>query len=194
MPDFVVKVASVLFDAGLGDPRSGVYREVEIFDLNNGKNTVQTRAWLFPGEFAVCWNGLVYRVRSAGAAANLEKDVQTILSARPWGGRMPFPFRSEPDRADAAFWSDLQANQTIVPASIALLLRLDRVDLAEKLWNAPEVPDVFGKAVGSHENEEGLWLATAATAWFATAYGRLVGAFGAGDDQEAADVAESILD
>jgi len=74
------------------------------------------------------------------------------------------------------------------------LLRLDRVDLAEKLWNAPEVPDVFGKAVGSHENEEGLWLATAATAWFATAYGRLVGAFGAGDDQEAADVAESILD
>src|SRR5579859_35119 len=72
-PDFLVKIARVLFDAGLGDPRGGVYREVEIFDLNNGKATVQTHAWLFLGDFAVCWNGLVYRVRRKGPVAELEK-------------------------------------------------------------------------------------------------------------------------
>ena len=54
VPDFVVKVAGVLFDAGLADPRGGDYREIEIVDLNNGKKTVQTHGWLFPGEFAVC--------------------------------------------------------------------------------------------------------------------------------------------
>lgn len=187
VPDFVVRVAGVLFDAGLADPGGGDYREVEIFDLKNGKKTVQTHAWVFPGEFAVCWNGLVYRVRSKGPVAGLDKDVQTILSAEPRSGRFPvfFRVRSQSDHSNAAFWYDLQTNQTIVPASIALLLRLGRADLAERLWNAPEAPN--------DENEEGLWLATSATAWFAAAYGRLVGAFGAGDDQEAVDVAESLL-
>jgi hypothetical protein len=195
-PDFLVKVAGTLFDAGLADPRGGDYREVEIFALNNGKKTVQTHAWVFPGEFAVCWNGLVYRVRGKSAAADLEKDVQAILSAQPFSGRLPSPFRvrSESDHSNAAFWTDLQTNQTIVPASIALLLRLGRADLAEKLWNAPEVPNISGEPVGMHENEEGLWLATSATAWFATTHWRVVGAFGAGDDQEAVDVAESILE
>jgi hypothetical protein len=196
LPDFIVKVAGVLFDAGLADPRGGVYRQVEILDRVNGKTTVQTHAWLFPGDFAVCWNGLVYRVRSAGAGADLDRDVQTILSARPWSGRMPFIFevRGESDRADAAFWSEMQTKQTIVPASIALLLRLGRLDLAEKFWEAPETPAISGQPAGTHENEQGLWLATAATAWFATAYGRLVEAFGVGQDQEAADVAGSILE
>ena len=105
----------------------------------------------------------------------------------------PFRVRSESDHSNAAFWYDLQTNQTIVPASIALLLRLGRADLAERLWNAPEAPNISGQPVGLHENEEGLWLATSATAWFAAAYWRVVGAFGAGDDQEAVDVAESIL-
>jgi len=87
----------VLFDAGLADPRGGDYREVEIFDhswftgplvagsrhLDNGTKTVRTHAWLFPGEFAVCWDGLVYRVRRKGTVVDLEKDVQTILSAQP---------------------------------------------------------------------------------------------------------------
>jgi len=191
-----VKVSAQLFAAGLADPRGGVYRKVEIFNLHNDQDTVQTHAWLFPGETAVCWNGLVYRVKSAGAVADLETDVQTVLSAKPWSGRMPTIFRAgdDPDPAPAAFWSDMQSNQTIVPTSISLLLRLERADLAEKLWAAPEVPTIAGNKVGPHETEEGLWLATAATAWFATAYWRLVFAFGAGNDLEAADVGESILE
>lgn len=175
MPDYVVKVSAQLFAAGLANPRGGVYRNVEIFNLRNGQNTVQTHAWVFPGEFAVCWNGLVYRVKSVGAAADLEADMRTILSSRPWSGRMPAIFlaRDDPNHSDAAFWSDMQTNQTIVPASIALLLRLGRVDLAEKLWAAPEVPTFASNQVGPHETEEGLWLATAATAWFATHMGVL---------------------
>jgi hypothetical protein len=185
-----------LFAAGLAHPRGGAYRNVEIFNLHDGQNTVHTRAWLFPGDFAVCWNGLVYRVETAGSVADLAADVQTILTAKPWSGRMPAIFRArdDSDHTAAAFWSGMQAAQTIVPASVALLLRLGRADLAKKLWAAPEVPTIAGNQVGPHETEEGLWLATAATAWFATAYWRLVFAFGAGDDLEAADVGESILE
>jgi hypothetical protein len=169
-----------------------VYREVEILIRHNGKDTVKTHAWVFPGEYAVCWNGLVYRVRTAGAPADIKQDVSTILASRPWSGRMPFPFRRGPEAAEAAFWSDMQVNQTIMPMSISLLLRLGRTDLAAQLWNAPEVPDIFDNA-RQHEAEEGLWLATAASAWFGTAYMRLVNAFASENHLEAADVAESIL-
>ena len=148
VPDYVVKVAAVLFSAGLADPRSGVYRKAEIFNLHNGNATVQTHAWAFPGGYAVCWNGLIYRIRTAGAPADLEKDVRTIVGAQPWSGRMPF---SREDPAEASFWSDMQVNQTIMPASIALLLRLGRTDLAAQLWQAPKVADDFGN-VRKHDN------------------------------------------
>lgn len=194
IPDFVVKVTAELFQAGLADPRGGVYRNVEIF--GSGKNTIQTHAWVFPGEFAVCWNGLVYRVKSVGAPANLEQDVQTILSAKPWSARsrFPFPAPGDSDYSNAPFWSDPRLSGTVAPAPIALLFRLGRADLAEKLWVAPEAPTIAGRALGAYENEEGLWRVTAFTAWFATAYWRLVGAFGGGNDREAADVGESILE
>ncbi len=182
IPDYVVKVARLLFDAGLADPRGGEYREVEIFNRHNEKNTMQTHAWVFPGDFAVSWDGLVYRVKASGARANLDQDIRAIVAANPWGGRMPIVFRRDPEPATAVFWSDLRRNQTLVPASIALLARLGRTDLAAQLWQS-----------GPHEDEEGLWLAAAATAWFATAYSRLVGMFGTANDDEAADIAESIL-
>jgi hypothetical protein len=195
LPDYVVKVTAQLFSAGLADPRGGAYRKVEIFGRQNGEQTVETHAWLFPGDLAVCWNGLVYRAKTAGDQADLGHDIDVILTARPWAGRRPSVFRARDDspHADASFWSAMETNSTIVPASIALLLRLGRADLAEKLWAAPEEPSFARKPVGPHENEEGLWLATAATAWFATAYWRVVGAFQAADDLEAADVGESIL-
>jgi hypothetical protein len=136
LPDYVIKVAALLFEAGLADPRSGAYREAEVVGLHSDRDSIQTHAWVFRSDYAVCWNGLVYPIRSAGAPADLDKDVRTILAAGPWRGRMPFPFRHEPDPVEAAFWSDLQGNQTIVPASIALLLRLGRTDLAEEFLQA----------------------------------------------------------
>lgn len=195
-PQFVVTVAAALFDAGLADPRGGDYREVEIVARSNGKETIQTHAWVFHDGFAVCWNGLVYRVRRESAAANLERDVQTILSARPWDGTLPGAFRApgESARSNVTFWPYLEASQTIAPISISLLLRLGRPDLATRLWNAMEASGMSGQPDGLHESDEGFWLATSATAWFGTAYWRLVGAFAAGDDQDALDVAQSILE
>jgi hypothetical protein len=192
VPDFLPKVAAILFDAGLADPRGGEYREVGIATPGNGNRLLQTHAWLFPGEFAVCWDGLVYRADSKGAAADLEKDIGTVLSSGRWSTRFPFiRARNETERTNAAFWFDLQTNQSIAPVSIALLLRLGRADLAKKLWEAPE--DTSGSSAGSHETGEDLWLVTSATAWFGNAYWRLVHAFQAGDDPGALDAAESIL-
>jgi hypothetical protein len=99
--------------------------------------------------------------------------------------------RKERPPARAAFWYDLELGQTLAPTSIALLLRLGRADLAAQLWQAPESTDVFGQ-VWQRESDEGLWLATAARAWFGTAFWRLAGAFERGDDQEVVDVGESL--
>lgn len=86
----------------------------------------------------------------------------------------------------------MQSAQPIAPTSLALLLRLDRPDLAARLWQAPESVDLF-KRIPSREADRGSWLATAATAWLGTAYWRLVGAFEQADDQEAVNIAESLL-
>src|SRR5262249_42739280 len=154
----------------------------------NGRDTLETHAWVFSGEYAVCWNGIVYRVQNVGTPADLDQDVRAIVDARPWSGRLPAPLRGQHDPAKTAFCADLELGGTMAPTAIALLLRLGRTDLAAQLWRAPESADTFGH-VGQREEEEGLWLATAAEPWFATAYLRLVGAFDRGDDQQAADVA-----
>jgi hypothetical protein len=196
VPEYVVEVSAQLFAFGLADPRGGEYRSVEVLNVHRRQSTVQTHAWLFPGGFAVCWDGLVYRVKTVGAVADLDSDVETILAAKPWSGRLPAAVRSRSDSKQlaAAFWYGMQSNATIVPASIALLLRLGRVELAAKLWAAPEEPSGFRGEVRPHETDEGLWLATAGKAWFAPAYWRLVFALEGGDDREAADVGESILE
>ncbi len=193
IPDYVIKVADQLFNAGFADPRGGVYRKVEVFSHHFDQRITQTHAWVFPGDFAVCWNGMVYRVKTAGDAADLEADVQAIVATKPWGGRMLASIRTGDGSDPAAFWANMQT-QPIVPSSIALLLRLGRADLAEKLWVARDPPTLTWDQAHLHEREEGLWLTTAGTAWFAAAYWRLVFAFGAADDFDSADVGESILE
>ncbi len=192
IPAYVMKTAILLYDDGLADPRGGAYRSVEVLDPRYGKNTMPTHAWVFRGGYAVCWNGLVYRVRNVGARADLNRDVQTILATPSWRRRWQGFWPVANPRA-AAFWSDLQDKVSIAPTTIALLLRLGKTGLAERLWQAPELPDSFGQ-IPSRTLEEYLWLANATTAWFATAFGRLAGAFEIGDDTTAADLAESIQD
>lgn len=191
VPDYIVKVAVTLFDAGLADPRGGEYRDVELPIQRNDKTTLQTHAWVFPAGFAVSWNGLVYRVVKAGGRADLDQDVRVIVDAGPWSGRMSLRRQQPPPKA--GFWSDLELGQMLAPASICLLLRLGRPDLAELIWQAPEGNNNVWGLTQQRENEEGLWLSTAARAWFGTAYWRLIGAFEGGDDQGAYDVAESIV-
>jgi len=87
-PDYVVKVAATLFDAGLADPRSGEYREVAPAFYDAGAGALRTHAGVFPGDYAVCWNGLVYHVQRIGGPADLEHDVRTSAGAEPWSDRM----------------------------------------------------------------------------------------------------------
>jgi len=190
VPDYVIKVAATLFDVGLSDPRGGDYREVALTFHDDGKGALLTHAWVFSGKDAVCWNGLVYHVQRIGKPADLEQDVRTIAGAEPWSGRL-FMRKAQPP-ARAAFWYDLELGQTMAPTSIALLLRLGRPDLAAQLWQAPESTDTSGR-VRQRESDEGLWLATAARAWFGAAFLRLADAFERGDDQEVVDVGESLL-
>lgn len=191
LPEYVVKVAATLFDAGLADPRGGAYREVEIEAKRGSEDTIQTHAWVFAGGFAVCWNGLVYNVKSTGSESDLDRDVRTITAAHPWRNRIPLP-KSEPNPPKAAFWYDMELGEMLPPTSISLLLRLGRADLAAMLWQTPE-ESIPGLGVIKHEEEDGLWLSTAAMNWFGTAYWRLLRAVGNDDDKEAVTVAESIL-
>jgi hypothetical protein len=191
VPEFVVKVAATLFEAGLADPRGGEYREVELPIQRDKKTTVATHAWVFSGGYAVSWNGLVYRIVKAGGRADLDQDVRVIVDVGPWSGRMHLRRQQPPPKA--GFWFDLELGEMLAPASICLLLRLGRPDLAELIWKAPEGNNNVWGLAQQRENEEGLWLSTAARAWFGTAYWRLIGAFEGGDDQQAYDVAESIV-
>lgn len=193
VPDYVVKVTTTMFAAGLADPRGGSYREVDLPVPVGDKKTLETHAWVFPGGYAVCWDGLVYRVKTVGPPADLDRDVHTIVSAHPWSARMLIRRMEDHDPERAAFWYSL-SYQTLAPTSIALLLRLGRSDLAAELWKAPEggAVDCFG-CPQQHEADEASWLVTMARAWFGTAYSRLVGAFSRDDYQDAVDVAESLL-
>ena len=178
IPDQVVRDVESLFDAGLADPRGGAYREIELAGSGFDKSRLQTHGWVFSGKYAVCWNGLVYRVRRVGALADLDRDVGTILDVKPGSGGLTF--RREPPRADTAFWFNMELGQPRVPASIALLLRIGRPDLASQLWRPSE-------------GNEPEWLFVASRAWLGTAFLRLADARTTGDDQDAADIAESLL-
>lgn len=190
VPDYVIKTTAALFEAGLADPRGGAYREIELRETDGDGKSLVTHGWVFSEGYAVCWNGLVYPVRRVVAAADLEQDVLTISHSQPWSGRLFF--REEPPAAEAAFWFNVELGQTIAPASISLLLRLGRPDLAADLWRAPE-ESFRGDPRGQHEQTEAAWFCEAIRAWFAMAFSRLIGARERDDDHDSVDVAESLL-
>src|SRR5580658_3937908 len=112
---------------------------------------MKTHAWVLSNTYAVCWDRLVYRTQKVGSPVDLDRDVSIIAIAGPWS-RMPFD--RAPGSTPAAFWSDLGRGRFMAPAAIALLLRLDRSDLAGKLWQAPDASDPFGN-ISQHEAGEG---------------------------------------
>jgi len=177
-----------MFEAGLADPRDGAYREVQLRSSNEDGTPLQTHAWVFAAGYAVCWNGLVYAVQNVGALADLDRDVHKIVSAQPWSRRQPF--RSEPP-APAAFWFNMVSGQTMAPASIAMLLRLGRPDLAALFSDAPDAR--FFARRGEHETNLAEWFSAAVMTWLGSAFWRLTEARTHNDDQDAADVGESLL-
>ncbi|HEY3801951.1 MAG TPA: hypothetical protein VGL61_05060 [Kofleriaceae bacterium] len=140
LPPAVVAAAAKLFDQGLADPRGCEYRELEL-DVGEpwqgGASPFKTHGWVLPGtEFAVAWNGLVYRTRSIGAPADVAKDVRAILAADAAARR-----QSEKDnpgfgyhRFPAAGEAYAVATETVTAMKAIVLLRLGQSALAEKIW------------------------------------------------------------
>jgi hypothetical protein len=132
--------ASKLFDQGLADPRGCAYVELEL-DVGEpwqgATSPIKTHGWLLPQPgFAIAWNGLVYRTRSVGAAADVVKDARAILAAdaaarkqadkdNPGFGYHRFPAASEGYGV---------AVETVTATKAILLLRLGQLALAEKIW------------------------------------------------------------
>ncbi len=197
IPEYVVDAARALFDAGLADPRGGEYRDIAFAVpwLYSPESTgrLRTHAWVFSREYAVGWNGLIYRVLTVGPAADLDADVHIIAAAKPWSGRIPL--WSEAPPANAHFWFYLGSPTTLAPVSIALLLRLGRADLAEELWKAPESNLPFRNALFSlHHEENGTqFLGTVVRSWLGSAFWRLNSARDLDDDQQAVDIGESLM-
>lgn len=191
IPEYMPEAVAALFEAGLADPRGGVYREIEVLSGNWGNRRVKTRGWVFPEGFAVTWNGLVYRTLSVGEPGDLDEDVKKIIASDPRknGDFMKDATTTPPE---VSFWFDLELRGSMVPASTALLLRLDRPDLAGALWRAYQVPHADYGVFGSARNAD-EWFRNACTQWLITAFHRLTGHFSNADDRDAVDVGESLV-
>ena len=82
-----VQQAVQLFQsAGLSDPLGGVYRRVTVTvrsSLNDESKQVETGGWVFTGSrpndaFAVCWDGLTYRVDKLGPLTTPAAEIQRV--------------------------------------------------------------------------------------------------------------------
>jgi len=150
LPRFLVRASATLFEQGLADPRGGDYRSIEIVVGNVWSNVgkvFQTHGWVLPEtpgdktRFAVTWSGLVYPTVSVGAPADLEADVKTLEEV----ARGLYKGSEERPRSGAAgVFGGFGTNQEEFPISLkglhpiklALLLRIGRPELAERVWAA----------------------------------------------------------
>jgi hypothetical protein len=134
LPTNYVSATRVLFEQGMADPRGCDYREIEVGTgevWRGDGGVVSTHGWVFPGDaaqkFAVCWNGLVYPAVSVGTNADLDADV-TVL---------------ETNGVSDWYSSALPEAVTVSQSSLlglkgCLLLRLEKINLATRLWLALE--------------------------------------------------------
>ena len=113
-PEFE-SATKTLFEQGLADPRGCDYREIEIrvCEVWRGDGgIVKTHGWVLPNPtasnqvFAVCWNGLVYPVVSAGVKTNLQADMETLIAAA---------VTNAPQNEDGAVWPGLYRKNVYCP-------------------------------------------------------------------------------
>lgn len=131
LPTNYLSATRLLFEQGLADPRDCDYRTIEVGtgDVWAGDGgVVETHGWILPGKqkqhFAICWNGLVYPVVSAGTKADLEADVTGMVTNGmvTWRSVIPEGLAVSP--------------QSMLGIKGCLLLRLGRIDLATRYWQA----------------------------------------------------------
>lgn len=146
LPEKLIAAVRLLFEQGFGDPRGCEYREIEIGTGNCWRGdggVVKVNGWVLPEKhdgrvFAVAWNGLVYPVVSAGAAADLDADVKALIAAdekRRADYADDYPDRTFMRWPNHAFEESRGAShKTLFAVKVAHLLRLGRADLAEATW------------------------------------------------------------
>lgn len=172
LPDFVASTTAALFDAGLADPRGGEYREITLERaVTKEVPPVVTHGWSFGNGWAVCWNGLMYRVGKVGRPADLEVDVKAIGGIQTAGPMVLLDGFPE-------FLMGLEGMDHVA-TPLALLLRLGRADLALHL----------SPPLGSNL----AWTQTTETAWLSAAFHRMLGDRGRNEDAASVDIGESIL-
>ena len=146
-----MRASATLFEQGLADPRGCDYRAIEVAVgsvWSNVAGVASTHGWVLParpGEttrFAVAWSGLVYPTVSVGAPADLEADVKVLETAARAQWKT---VREQPGPNAAAAFGGFGTNhdeaypvslEGLHPIKVALLLRVGRADLAERVWAA----------------------------------------------------------
>jgi len=173
LPAALVTAVEALFQAGMADPRGCEYRAVEVAVgscWSGDGGIAPTHGWLLPAKggdkqrFAVCWNGLVYPVVSAGGAADLKADVLAVVKADE--EMRALRAKDDPKNHFYRFrqaWpeSESVSYESLLPVKTCLLLRLGEGELARKVWDAWTAgmsPDTDDDAV--HLKDPYLMLAT----------------------------------
>jgi len=203
LPRFLISATAALFEHGMADPRGCEYRDVE---LSEGQ-IKKTRGFVLPeragqaGRFVVGWDGLVYRAKTVGAAADLDKDV-CALALSMHRDRQSAVAKNAGRAGNAGAFNLVGSYGGLrggggppsvdvrSPLKICLLVRLGRADLAEVLFAAGTnwTPEARGRDLSSsHIN-----YLTLATDWTTQVVFRLLNAHARGDDAIALDAARRL--
>jgi hypothetical protein len=211
----VISTVELLFQLGVADPRGCDYCEVSvpIGNLRNGDSGIQeTHAWAFhtdganAASFAVCWNGLVYPTESVGKTADLNADVDAIISrdhdrqlkwladdrktfqqakeaGADWVTSNPYlrgfgPYEQGNDESGATSFTSM------CPIKLALLLRLNDTTLAEAYYAQlqPGKVEDAGSSIGSRKKDADDPYLLMAADWEWMTFNRGAGAHVRGDD------------
>lgn len=191
LPQSVVSAAGMLFEQGMADPRGCEYREVEVVvgSVWGNSGLARAHAWALPARdssgqrFAVCWNGLVYPVVSAGARANLRADVEALLETDK---QTRAKYAAENASATSTRFRSADIEQTAVshgallPLQACMLVRLGEGELAARVWSAWSVGRMPGAADGDAEPDPYLEFASD---WVWALFNRTLLAHMRGDDR-----------
>ncbi|HEX4123498.1 MAG TPA: hypothetical protein VHY37_02150 [Tepidisphaeraceae bacterium] len=188
LPQTLIDDVDLLFAQGVADPRGGEYRQIEVVVGNCWRGdggVVKTHGWCLPlpagrkQQFAVCWNGLIYPVVSAGGKADLGADVAALCHEGKALG-----FGATPEATAVAFDSRL-------PLKVCMLLRLGDADLAERLYAA--VAPAAEQDVAGHKQPNDPYL-NLSREWCWYAFDRAVCAHMWGNDVVSRDTAKLLSD
>ena len=190
LPTNYVSATALLFEQGLANPRDCDYREIEVgtgSPWSGDGGVVNTHGWLLPNQggqqFAVCWNGLVYPTAGVGTNADLEADVAQIETngLATWYSAIP---------------EAMSVSQVgLLGVKGCLLLRLGRVDLATRYWQAQVRREqeyreaMWSRGAASSSSTNGVKLPDAdpylgwATEWTWAMFDRMICAHMRGDEK-----------